>query len=90
MSGKNVNFGDKKIKKVTFTKTKKQPRQMTLILIKYQSLKKNHRQLFIKLPQMTGYVRKFEGNAITSFKISDKQVLKKYNEIWKKLIKHKI
>ena len=39
---------------------------------------------------MTGYVRKFEGNAITSFKISDKQVLKRYNEIWKKLIKHKI
>ena len=27
MSGKNVNFGDKN-KKVTFTKTKKQPRQI--------------------------------------------------------------
>ena len=34
---------------------------------------------------MTGCVRKFEGNTKTSFKISDKQVLKKYNQIWKKV-----
>ena len=33
---------------------------------------------------MTGYVRKFEGNLTMSFKISDKQPLKKYNQIWKK------
>ena len=32
---------------------------------------------------MTGYVRKFEINPIMSFKISDKQLLKKYNQIWK-------
>ena len=43
------------------------------------------RPLCIKLPQMIGYVRKFEGNAIMSFKISDKQLLKKYNQIWKEL-----
>ena len=30
------------------------------------------RPLCIKLPQMTGYVRKFEGNTTMSFKISDK------------------
>ena len=36
------------------------------------------RPLCIKLPQMTGYVRKFEGN------ISNKQLLKKYIQIWKK------
>ena len=35
------------------------------------------RPLCIKLPQMTGYVRKFEGNTTMSFKISDKQLLKK-------------
>ena len=35
---------------------------------------------------MTGYVRKCEGNTTTSFKISDKQVLKKYNGIWKNLL----
>ena len=34
---------------------------------------------------MTGYVRKFEGNRTMSFKISDKKLLKKYNQIWKKL-----
>ena len=47
------------------------------------------RPLCIKLPQMIGYVRKFEGNAIMSFKISDKQLLKKYNQIWRveKLLK---
>ena len=32
---------------------------------------------------MTGYVRKFECNATMSFKISTKQLLKKYNQIWK-------
>ena len=31
------------------------------------------RPLCIKLPHMTGYVRKFEGSTIMSFKISDKQ-----------------
>ena len=33
---------------------------------------------------MSGYVRTFESNATMSFKISNKQLLKKYNEIWKK------
>ena len=36
---------------------------------------------------MTGYVRKFEGKATMSFKINDKQFLKKYNQIWKKVKK---
>ena len=36
--------------------------------------------LCMKLPQTTGYVKKFEGNTTMSFKISDKQLLKKYNE----------
>ena len=40
------------------------------------------RPLRIKLPQMTGYVRKFEGNITMSFKISDKQLLKKYKHFW--------
>ena len=45
------------------------------------------RPLCIKLPQMTGYVRKSEGNTIMSFKISNKQLLKKYNQIWKRVEK---
>ena len=36
---------------------------------------------------MTGYVRKFEDNTIMSFKISNKQLLKKYNQIWKRVEK---
>ena len=45
------------------------------------------RPLCIKLPQMIGYVRKSEVNTTMSFKISDKQLLKKYNQIWKKVEK---
>ena len=45
------------------------------------------RPLCIKLPQMTGYVRKFEGNTTMSFKINNKQLLKKYNQIWKRVEK---
>ena len=36
---------------------------------------------------MTSYVRKFEGNTTMFFKISDKQLLKKYDQIWKKVEK---
>ena len=36
---------------------------------------------------MTGYFRKFKGNTAMSFKISDKQLLKKYNQIWKRVEK---
>ena len=36
---------------------------------------------------MTGYVRKFEGNTTMYFKISNKQLLKKYNQIWKRVEK---
>ena len=36
---------------------------------------------------MTGYVRTFESNTTMSFKISHKQLLKKYNQIWKRLEK---
>ena len=35
------------------------------------------RPLCIKLPQVIGYVRNFEGNTTMSVKISDKQSLKK-------------
>ena len=36
---------------------------------------------------MTGCVRKFGGNTTMPFKISDKQLLKKYNQIWKRVKK---
>ena len=45
------------------------------------------RSLCIKLSQMNGYVRIFEGNTTMYFMISDKQLLKKYNQIWKRFKK---
>ena len=33
---------------------------------------------------MTGYVKKIGDNVTMSFKSNDKQLLKKYNQIWKK------
>ena len=34
---------------------------------------------------MTGYVRKCESNLTACFKINDKKLLKKYNQIWKRV-----
>ena len=36
---------------------------------------------------MTGYARKFDENATTSFRPNNKQLLKNYNEIWGKVEK---
>ena len=33
---------------------------------------------------MTGYVNKFNENATMSFKVTDKQLLKNYNKLWRK------
>ena len=45
------------------------------------------RPLCIRLPQMTGYVRKFNENSTMSFRVEDKQLLKNYNKIWEKIEK---
>ena len=45
------------------------------------------RPLCVKLPQMTGCIKKFDDNVTMSFKIRDKQFFKKYNQIWKKVEK---
>ena len=42
MSGKNINFDDKKSRKAAFTKTKEYIVLTTLMLIIYQFLKKSH------------------------------------------------
>ena len=106
MSGKNVNFGDKKIKKSHFYKNKKVTNiddiAANKILVSKEKLygTKNLfkyfigyndndviRPLRIKLPQMTSYVKKYEDNTTMSFNISDKQLVKKYNQIWKRVEK---
>ena len=39
------------------------------------------RPLCIKLPEMTRYVRKFNENSTTSFRVKDKQLLNNYKKI---------
>ena len=38
-------------------------------------------------PQMTGYVTKFERNTTMSFKNNDSKLLRKYDQIWKRVEK---
>ena len=45
------------------------------------------RPLYMKLSQMTAYVRKFKGNTTMSFIININKLLKKYNQIWKRVEK---
>ena len=39
----------------------------------------------IRLPQMIGYVKYFDDDKVMSFKVTDKKLLNKYNEIWEKV-----
>ena len=101
MSGKNINFDNKKIKRSGFYKnktinniedidvnnilvSKKEPYR-TKNSLKYfigYNDNDNIRPLCIRLPQMTGYARKFNENATMSFIVKDKKLLKKYTKIW--------
>ena len=95
MDGKNVNFGDKKIKQSNFYKNKRVIKIDDIHVNKVLFSKeepygsKNSfkyfiryndddgiRPLCIKLPQLIGYVRNFDGNKTMSFKISDRKSLK--------------
>ena len=40
----------------------------------------------VLLPQMIGYVNNFDSNETRSFKVTDDNILKKYKEIWEKVI----
>ena len=101
MNGKNINFDyKKKKKKVNFTKTKKYVNKIfvskkepygTKNALKYFiGYNDNHaiRPLCLRLPQMTGYTKKFNENATMSFRVNNnKQLLKNYNKIWEKIEK---
>ena len=106
MSGKNINFDDKKIKKSEFYKNKKVTSiddvnvNEILVSKKEPYSTKNALKYFIgyndndvirpscvKLPQMTGYAKKFNENATMSFRANNKQFLKNSNKIWEKVEK---
>ena len=106
MSGNNINFNDKKIKKSDFYKNKKinsiDNTDVNKILVSKKEPYGNKnsfkyfigyndndiiRPLCIRLPQMTGYARKFDGNETMSFRVNNKQLLKNYNKTWEKVEK---
>ena len=45
------------------------------------------RPLCLRLPQMTGYAKKFNEIVTMSFRANNKQLLKNYNKIWEKVEK---
>ena len=106
MSGKNINFNNKKIRKSDFYKNKKinniEDIDVNNLLVSKKELYGNKNSLkyfigyndndiisplYIRLPQMTGYARKFDENAAMSFIVKDKQFLKNYFKIWGKIEK---
>ena len=105
MSGKNINFGDKKILKSEFYKSKKvnsiDDIDINEILVSEKepygtknSFKcfigyndNDVRRLYVRLPQMTGYARKFDENATMFFRANNKQLLKIYDKLWEKVEK---
>ena len=95
MSGKDINFNDRKIKKSVFYKNKTinniEDIDVNNILVSKKESYGNKnsvkyfigyndndviRPLCIRLLHMTGYVRKFDGNATMSFIVKDKKLLK--------------
>ena len=48
---------------------------------------KIHSNTLLDTKVMTSYVRRFKGNTTMSFKISDKELLEMYNQIWKRVEK---
>ena len=92
MNGKNINFEDKNIKKsdIDVNKilvSKKEPFGTKNALKYFIGYNDNDviRPLCLRLPQMTGYAKKFNQNATMSFRVNDKQLLKNYKKIWEKL-----
>ena len=104
MSGKNINFDEKKIEKNDFYKSKKlfiiDDIDVNKILVSKKepySTKKTLkyligyldndviRPLCLSLSKMTGYTRKFDENVTMSLRVNDKQLLRNYNKIWKKV-----
>ena len=104
MSGKSINFGDKKINNSNFYKNKKLFKIQDMDIDKIlASTKESYRTknslkcfigyndddvirpLFAKLPQMIGYVKRFDSNKTMYFKASDNKLLKEYTKIWDKV-----
>ena len=100
-SGKNIIFDDKKINKSNFYKTKKRIQidsvDVNKILVSKSGTKTSFgyfigyndnndiMPLYIKLPQIIGYVKHFDSNKTMSFKVSGKRLKKLYQNMGKRL-----
>ena len=97
MSGKSINFDDKKMNKKLFSLNEidankilvsKKESYDTKNSLKYFAGYNDDdviRPLCIILPQMIGYVKHFDSNKTMSFRVSDNKLLKNYNKIWEKI-----
>ena len=100
MSGKSINFNDKKINISNFYKNKKLLSLNDIDVVSKKELygTKNSlkyfigyndgdviRPLCIILSQMIGYVKHFDSNNKIAFKVSDNKLLKKCNKIWERI-----
>ena len=94
MSTKNINFDDKKIKtfhvddidvnKILISKTELYGTKNALKYFIGYNDNDVIRPFCLRLPQMTGYAKKFNENATMSFRANKKHLLKNYNKIWEK------
>ena len=66
--------------------SKKEPYDKHNSLICFIGYNDNYfiRPLYLRLPQMTGYVKKINDNVTMFFRVNNKQLLKNYNKIWEK------
>ena len=85
---KEYKFRRQKILKSSFYKNKKinniEDINVNKILVSGYNDNDFIRLLCIRLPQMTGYIRKFDENATMSFGVNNKQLLKNYNRVSEK------
>ena len=97
MSTKNINFNNKKIKtfhiddidvnKILFSKTEPYGTKNALKYFIGYNDNDAIRPLCLRLPQMTGYAKKFNENATMSLRVKSKYFLKNYNKIREKVEK---
>ena len=94
MSGKSINFDDKRkkvflIDDIDVNKilvSEKEPFGTKNGFKYFIGYNDNDviRSLCVRLPKITGYARKLDENATMSFRANNKQLLKNYNKIWEK------
>ena len=87
-NNKNKNTGDIDVNSILISKKEQYDKYNSCKYFIVYNDNDVIRQLCLKLSQMAGYINKFDEdkNKITmSVKVKDKQLLKNYNKMWKKI-----